>query len=228
MLFTRKLVAPLFSGSVQRSFVVLISVVGIATAACGSSSKSGASATSGTTAAPSPTTAYATTGFGVPFTMTLDPDVASWPKSEGANLVSWEATSFDNAVRIMVPVELFKPGSTTPQAPPQDYIGYLQGLTKDGVSIRDQKKITIGSHPASLMTVTSVPDLDGAIGCPEEGADQADGCFGPQNDTLLRLAVVSVDGKTVLLWARTPSGHPDDRFVSAFEAMLKSVQFRSA
>jgi hypothetical protein len=35
-------------------------------------------------------------------------------------------------------------------------------------------------------------------------------------------------GLGALLWARTPSTNPDPDFLSAFETMLHSVQFRSA
>ena len=73
------------------------------------------------------------------------------------------------------------------------------------------------SHPSGF--------LDGTLGCPEAGADQFDGCFGPQPDLLLRLAIVDVGDQTLLAWARTPKGAPDEAFVEMFEQMLTTVQF---
>ena len=221
----------------QRSLVVLLSVVGLTAVACGSSAKSGDSAKATTTTQPAPTTvstatvpggvAFTSQNFTVPLTMTVDPTLASPPETETANFITWSAKGSDDAVRIMVPVELYKPGSLTPQVPPVDYAGYLRGLNKDGARITDTKNITIDGHPAQLMTVGSTSDLDGALGCPKKGADQADGCFGPQTDLVLRLAVVDINDKPTLIWARTSGATPNDRFISKFETMLNTLHFRA-
>jgi hypothetical protein len=44
----------------------------------------------------------------------------------------------------------------------------------------------------------------GSFGCPERGADRAEGCYGPQPDLLLRLAVVEVGETTLLAIADEP------------------------
>ena len=67
--------------------------------------------------------------------------------------------------------------------------------------------------------------LDGAIGCPAAG-QAPDTCFGPQDDLVLRLAVLDVDGTPVLVWeraARSAADTPDD---GTFDAMLDSIRFR--
>ena len=92
-------------------------------------------------------------------------------------------------------------------------------------------KITVGGRPATLVDVTtgeSNPEgfLDGSLGCPERGADRAEGCFGPQPDLLLRLAVVEAGDATLLAWARMNKDDPDQAFAAMFERMLTTVQFR--
>jgi len=64
-------------------------------------------------------------------------------------------------------------------------------------------KITVDGHPATLMNLTRTLDashpegfLDGSLGCPERCADRAEGCFGPQPNLLLRLAVIDVGDTT--------------------------------
>jgi hypothetical protein len=85
----------------------------------------------------------------------------------------------------------------------------------------------IGGHRhGTLMTITTTGSLDGALGCPEANADQAEGCYGPQPDLLLRMAVVTVDGGPFLAWARVPRATPDPAFLTAFEQMLTTVRFR--
>jgi hypothetical protein len=125
------------------------------------------------------------------------------------------------------------PGSSTPEAPPKDYLNYLQGQTKDGAEITEETKITVDGCPASLMNVTRTIDashpegfLDGSLGCPERNADRAEGCFGPQPDLLLRLAVIDVGETTLLAWARMNKDNPDPAFAAMFERMLTSVRFR--
>ena len=85
---------------------------------------------------------------------------------------------------------------------------------------------------AGLMTVTSDPAagppgfFDGDLGCPNIGADQAEGCFGNQPENVTRLAVIPVGNTTLLAWARTSKANPDEAFFAIFEKMLNSVRFR--
>lgn len=186
-----------------------------------------------TPAAPEGSQAYSSKSFVVPLTATVDAALKSPPKTESSNLLSWDAAASDatNAVRFLVPVELYRPGSSTPQAPPKDYLTYLQGQAKDGAELSKATKVTVGGRPATLMDVTTGegnPEgfLNGSLGCPARGADRAEGCFGPQPDLLLRLAVVDVGEATLLAWARMNKDNPDQAFVAMFERMLTTVRFR--
>jgi hypothetical protein len=172
---------------------------------------------------------YSSKAFVLPLTVTVDAALKSPPNPDSPNLLSWDAAaSEENKVRFLVPVELYRPGSSTPEAPPKDYLTYLQGQAKDGIEFSEATKITVDGHPATLMNVTtSRPDgsLDGSLGCPERGADQGEGCFGPQPDLLLRLAVIDVGETTLLAWARMNKDNPDPAFAAMFEQMLTTVRF---
>jgi hypothetical protein len=78
--------------------------------------------------------------------------------------------------------------------------------------------MTIGLPPG-----TGPGSLDGAIGCPE--TDQAaNTCFGPQDDLLLRLVTVDVDGTPVLIWERVGREDTDALSDGTFDAMIASLQ----
>jgi len=168
----------------------------------------------------------------VPLTVTVDASLKSPPNPDSRNLLSWDAAHDSSAkVRFLVPVNLYRPGSVFPEAPPKDYLTYLQGLTSQGIiKLSDVTKITVDGHPATLMSVTSTNDselLNGSLGCPKVGADRSEGCFGFQPDLSTRIAVIPVGNSTLLSWARTSKGSPDTAaFFAMFEAMLKSVRFR--
>ena len=54
----------------------------------------------------------------------------------------------------------------------------------------------------------------------------ADACFGLQPDLSLRIAVIDVNGKTLLAWARTEKNAVDvPAFFTEFETMLKGLKF---
>jgi hypothetical protein len=173
---------------------------------------------------------YASKAFVVPLTVTVDASLKSPPNPDSRHLLSWDAAaSSSNKVRFLVPVNLYRPGSPAPEAPPKDYLTYLQGLTGHGVKLSNETKITVDGHPATLMSATSATGpglLDGSLGCPKIGADQSEGCYGVQPDLILRIAVIPVGNSTLLAWARTSKDSPDEAFVAMFETMLKSIQFR--
>jgi hypothetical protein len=172
---------------------------------------------------------YASKAFVVPFTVTVDASLKSPPHLDSRNLLFWDAANgSDSKVRFLVPVNLYRPGSPAPEAPPKDYLAYLRGLTSQGVKLSNVTKVTVDGHPATLMSATSATDqgFDGSLGCPAVGADQAEGCFGVQPDLILRIAVIPVGNSTLLAWARTNKVFYDAAFVAMFETMLKSVRFR--
>jgi hypothetical protein len=180
---------------------------------------------------------YASKAFVVPLTVTVDASLKSPPALDSRNLLYWDAAkSSVNKVRFLVSTNLYRPGSSISEAPPQDYLKYLQGLTSQGLELSNVVKITVDGHPATLMTVTSNSAdhgfFDGSLGCPNTGATQdtgaghAEGCYGFIPDYFLRLAVIPVGNTTLLAWARTSHPHPDQAFFAMFERMLNSVRFR--
>jgi len=212
-------------------------VAGVAAAALALTACGAAAGTSGGTqkdhaASPSSPTGqtYASKAFVVPLTVTVDASLKSPPNPDSRNLLSWDAAHDSSGkVRFLVPVNLYRPGSSAPEAPPRDYLAYLQGLTSQGVKYSDVTKITVDGHPATLMSVSSTGarNLDGSLGCPTVGADQGEGCFGFQPDLSMRIAVIPVGNSTLLAWARTSKDSPDTAaFFAMFGTMLKSVRFR--
>jgi hypothetical protein len=199
----------------------------LVTAGCSSAASTSGPATASPSSPAGQT--YASKTFVVPLTVTVGTSLKKPPNPDSRNLLSWDAAAGpDNKVRFLVPVNLYRPGSVNPEAPPKDYLTYLQGLTSQGVKLSDVTKITVDGHPATLMSATSTTDqnFDGSLGCPKAGADQAEGCYGVQPDLILRIAVIPVGNSTLLAWARTSKASPDDAFVAMFETMLNSVRFR--
>jgi hypothetical protein len=176
---------------------------------------------------------YASKAFVVPLTITVDASLKSPPHLDSRNLLFWDAANSSyNKVRFLMPTKLYRPGSFISEAPPKDYLKYLQGLTSHGVKLSHVVKITVDGHPATLMTATSTvagyPQgfFDGTLGCPTAGADQGEACYGIQPDIVARLAVIPVGNTTLLAWARTSKANPDEAFFAMFEEMLNSVRFR--
>ena len=173
---------------------------------------------------------YASKAFVVPFTVTVGASLKSPPHLDSRNLLFWDAANgSDSKVRFLVPVNVYRPGSPAPEAPPKDYLTYLQGLTSQGAKLSDVTKVTVDGHPATLMSATMTNDsgLDGSLGCATADPDKAaEGCFGVQPDLILRIAVIPVGNSTLLAWARTNKTFPDPAFLAMFETMLKSVRFR--
>jgi len=171
----------------------------------------------------------------VPLTITVPASFfKAQPNSDTSTLLTWFTGSTENEgtfhrVRFLLPVALYRPGQTAPETPPKDYLTYLRGLSGQGATLADEKKITVDGHSATLMTVTSTQHLDGAEGCPQtQGVpDAAEDCYGPQPEAAARIAVIDVSGRTLLAWAGINKDAPDESaFFAEFEAMLKSVQFR--
>jgi hypothetical protein len=216
----------------------LITATLTALAACGAPQPTSPSASSispqiaasapSASASGSPVQSYTTTSFKVPLTVVVDPLLTSPPNPDSPGLLSWDAVAKTNEkVRFLTPVELYPPGSSTPQPPPANYLDYLRGQAARGAKFSNISTITVGGHPATLMTATTSSSMDGSLGCPFLGADQGEGCYGLQPDLSLRIAVIDMGhGTTLLAWARTGIDAPDDAFVSMFERMLASVQFK--
>jgi hypothetical protein len=228
----------------MRSKTALVCVVALlAFAACGGNGdeKSSSSATTKNTDAITTTTTTVAIGgasfgsqrFVVPFTVKIPDAVKSQPVEESTNVVSWVSTTNpDNKIRFLAPVEIYRPNGSTPEPPPTDFVSFVQGLTEETAEINEVSDTSVGGKPAKLMTISRFEDanrpsgyLDGTLGCPVKGADREDGCFGPQNDLALRLAIVYVDDQLLLLWARGSKSPVDTAWHKTFEQMLSTVQF---
>ena len=107
---------------------------------------------------------FSTSKFQVP----LDVDTPSWlrgpPTIDGATYLTWASPDESPAVRFLVPTTLIQPHATEVTAAPDDYLEYLHGLVPAGVILEDEENITIGGLPATIVTVTSSNDLEGALG----------------------------------------------------------------
>lgn len=183
-----------------------------------------AAATASATSDPART--YVSTSFVIPFDVTPPPWLTGRPHIEEPNFVTWEAPDLP-AVRFLVPVNVYRPGETTPTDVPEDYLSYLRQQETHGAHFHDQSTITLGGAPATLVTATTDTALDGSIGCPT-AATPAPKCFGLQPELSLRIAVATVHGRTLLVWLRMPetatAAETQTRRV-AFEAMLTGLRF---
>jgi len=175
---------------------------------------------------------YASKAFAVPLTITVPASFfKAQPNSDTSTLLTWFTGSEAryHKVRFLLPVALYRPGQTAPETPPKDYLAYLRGLSRQGATLADEKKITVDGHSATLMTDNAEHDLDGSIGCPQtQGVPDPGGdCFGFGPVPAIRIAVIDVSGRTLVAWAGINKGASDESaFFAEFEAMLQSIKFR--
>jgi hypothetical protein len=174
---------------------------------------------------------YASKAFAVPLTITVPASFfKAQPNSDTNILLTWFTGSEArfHKVRFLLPDALYRPGQTAPEKPPKDYLAYLRGLSGRGATLADEKKMTVDGHSATLMTATTEQHLNGVLGCPPaHGALAAEDCYGLQPEGAVRIAVIDFSGRTLVAWAGIDKGASDESaFFAAFEAMLKSIQFR--
>lgn len=107
---------------------------------CSSGGTTSASAKASTASPSMPSSqTYASKNFAVPFTTTVDPSLKSPPHLDSRNLLFWDAAnSSGDKVRFLVPTNLYRPGSSTSEAAPKDYLTYLQGLTRSTGTFQDR------------------------------------------------------------------------------------------
>jgi hypothetical protein len=204
-------------------------VVGLGSCSNGESSSS-AGEPQPSAAGSSPEPPYETQHF-MP-AMTVEPP--SWlppePALDEEHLLTWVGTGpdVDRAVRFVSPVGLYDPalhpGRLSPL--PKDYVTYLLGLSQYGAHISAPTTLDVDGHPATVVTASTETGLGGSLGCQATDLSPED-CFGLQEFALLRLAVIDVDGTTLLAWARTVPGSPDSEHdFAALEDLLGDVRFR--
>jgi hypothetical protein len=143
--------------------VILCAAALVAVSGCGGGGDAGTSTptTSTTPAASAGGQTYSSKASVLPLTVTVDAGLKSPPNPDSPNLLSSDATASDeNKVRFLVPVELYRPGSSTPEAPPKDYLTYLQGQPKEGAELSKVTKISVDGHPATLMNLLRLAVVD--------------------------------------------------------------------
>jgi len=170
---------------------------------------------------------FHTASFAVPFSVALSPMLKPKPSEQTASFVWWQSrTEPNDRVRFLHPAEYYPDGGPHAAPPPSDYPTYLRSLTAKGVRFTDKTTLTVGGRTVAVMTATATgAGLDGSLGCPDVGADQADGCYGIQPDYALRIAVLNAGGRTILAWARTSSATPNKAFLRSFDVMLRTLHF---
>jgi hypothetical protein len=175
--------------------------------------------------AASPAT-YSSDTFSVPF----DVEVPSWlpadPSTEESHFVTWESTTEDRKVRMLVPVSVYVPGEAQPTPPPSDYLAYLRTQEAVGASFTDETTLEISGRSATVLTATTDRALDGDLGCHAEGMAAVD-CWGLQPELLLRIAVIPLEDSTLVAWSRAVQDEPgtDEQFAD-FDAMVASLELR--
>jgi hypothetical protein len=175
----------------------------------------------------SPPVRYESRAFVVPLTVKPAPGLESRP-IDASNLISWDAVGKDdNKIRILAPVEIYRPGATKPEALPKDFLAYVKGLSAAGVTVTDEKQIEVDGGPTTLLTMTRTAGakVDGVLGCPGHGEDQVEDCFAPQADLVMRMAIFTIGTQPVLVWARVPTAQPDQAFFDGFEKMVSTLEF---
>jgi hypothetical protein len=185
--------------------------------------KKSAPAKSTTTASAS---SFTTHTFGVPLQMEVPSWLTSPPETEDPNFITWSANDSDRTVRVLLPANVYPPGSSTPTSVPRDYLTYLRGLAAHGVKFTDEATTTVDGHPAALFTINTDQSVDGAFGCPAADMSAGD-CYGPQPTLSQRLAVIDLGGRVMVAWLRNIKGTDSTAKDASFEQMLHSIKFRS-
>src|SRR5262245_1953108 len=115
-------------------------VIMLGFAACSDSqpnAESTGSASSETTAASATdaVSTYATKFFTPPLDVAGVSFLNSTPDEDSSHFVTFTSADGENAVRILNPVAVYLPGSTSTSVVPADYIGYLTGLSAIGATL---------------------------------------------------------------------------------------------
>jgi len=166
---------------------------------------------------------YASANFAVPFRLAAPTWLAPAPRVDERELVTWQTA--DEAIRFLVPVEVYPPGKKRPVPTPQDYLTYLLSQSVAGARFTDRSLTTVGGQPATLVTATASRRLAGAIGCSQAGMAQRH-CYGLRPERRLRIAIVELDGRTLLIWLRNDRRSRFEEQRVLFEQTLSTVQFR--
>jgi len=160
--------------------------------------------------------------------------------NDDKHLLKWEGQN-DTRIRFLLPASVYpyidttetpRSAYPTPIDPPRNYVQYLMKHSRLGVKIDDVVKTRVGGRSATLMSVAlphpswaTEGGLDGSLGCPEKGMEPSEECFGIQPGGPIRLAVINVNGTTLVVWAGT-SEQAGPSIAKTFAQVLRTVKFR--
>ena len=182
---------------------------------------------------------YSTKAFNTPLTVTVPTLFGAKPVTDDKHLLTWVGQN-DTRIRFFLPASVYpyiytrqkRTAYPTPIDPPRDYVQYLMKHARLGVKIDDVVKTRVGGRSATLMSVAlpqpswaTEEGLDGSLGCPEKGMEPSEECFGIQLGGPIRLAVINVNGNTLLAWAGT-SEKAGPSIAKTFDQVLRTVRFR--
>lgn len=174
---------------------------------------------------------YSTTAFDAPFDVTVPDWLPAEVTTDSSHFVTWQPqANEDPAVRVLLPVAVYKPGDRHATRPPTDYLHYLLSQSTQGASFTGSTRTTIDGKPATILTATARKSLDGSLGCAATDLSAGD-CFGLQPDLTLRIAVIEAGGHTLLIWLRhhgAANTKDASREFASFGQMLATIRFRSA
>lgn len=193
-----------------------------------SEARSNPTQTSASTTAPAPASPYTSLRFLPRLTVAPPPWLPPAPAVDDPHFLTWagRGADVDRAVRFMSPIGIYDPGHHPNRLSPVpgDYLRYFLTLRRYGAQLTDRSGLQVDGHPATLLTARTDTSLSGSIGCQADVDPES--CYGPQPSAYVRIAVLEVDGSTVLAWARTLPGSPTaDQDFAGFEALLGTVRF---
>jgi hypothetical protein len=166
----------------------------------------------------------------VPFDITLPSWVPSGqPTIANGNFVSWaQANDPDRqsaALRVMHPVAVVRPGQSSPDSVPADYLGYLRTLSAYNTHMSHETTVKAGPYSATLFTLTTKDPQDKSVGCyTANPTDET--CFAAQPGLPLRMAVLTVHKTLLLVWLRTSEKtHALAADSPSFATMIEGLRF---
>ena len=193
-------------------------------------SSSPTASTTATSPAAAPAPQYATRRFVPHITVPTPTWLPPKPVIDERHFLTWvgKGADIDRAVRFMSPIGIYDPGEETRQmrAVPRNFVRYLFGLRKYGAEMTDRASLDLDGHRATLLTARTSVGMSGSLGCQARDLVPND-CYGLQTFAQVRLAVIDVDGTTLLAWARTrPGSHDAEQDFPAFAELLRGMRFR--
>ena len=173
--------------------------------------------------------AYVAQHFVPRLTLSSPPWLPAEPAVDDRHFLTWvgRGADIDRAVRFMSPIGVYDPGHHPDRMSrvPRDYLSYILALRRYGAVISDRTTVDVDGHAASVMTAGTGIGMSGTLGCQARGLS-ADDCYGLQDYADIRLAVIDIDGRVVLAWARSlPDSPTAQQDFAAFDDLLATIRF---